>query len=163
MVTLPKLSAFHGSLALNTVVAVPAFAVSASEWVSLAEHLHAPHAWTWPLFVDGFVLAGTLAAFKMVGHRAYAWSMLGLGAVLSLLGNGLSAWLLTGSWLSVAFSTVPTLVLLAITHTTLLLWAEHKEATTVKKPVKRALRKAAVKKPVAVPAAKNAPAVPAAA
>ncbi|MGY2061401.1 DUF2637 domain-containing protein, partial [Nocardia gipuzkoensis] len=96
MLSRASLTAFHAALGLNALVAVPAFAVSASEWVSLADHLHAPHAWTFPIIVDGFVLASTLAAFKMRHNRAYAWSMLDLGAALSLVGNGLSAWLLTG-------------------------------------------------------------------
>lgn len=104
------------------------FLVSYTALSQLAEHYHTPHAWSFPLIVDGLVIVSTLAATAMRRHAWYAWVLLMFGAGLSIAGNGLHAWLGTGSWVAVGISAVPPLVLLLVTHLTMMLRDQAEES-----------------------------------
>ncbi|WP_378733616.1 DUF2637 domain-containing protein [Nocardia brasiliensis] len=97
------------------------FLVSYTELSWLAAHYHTPHPWSLPLIVDGLVIVSTIAATAMRRHAWYAWVLLGVGALLSVVGNGLAAYLSAGSWVAVGISAVPPLVLLAVTHLTMVM------------------------------------------
>lgn len=97
------------------------FLVSYTELSWLAAHYQTPHPWSFPLIVDGLVIVSTIAATVMRRHSWYAWALLGVGALLSVAGNGLAAYLSTGSWVAVGISAVPPFVLLAVTHLTMVL------------------------------------------
>ncbi|GAB4588678.1 DUF2637 domain-containing protein [Nocardia sp. IFM 10818] len=116
-----EISAVQAATAGTVAVGGFSFLVSYSALSQLAEHYNTPHAWSFPLIVDGLVIVSTIAATAMRRHGWYAWLLLTFGAALSIAGNGLHAWLNTGSWVAVGISAVPPLVLLLITHLTMML------------------------------------------
>ncbi|WP_244467521.1 DUF2637 domain-containing protein [Nocardia vulneris] len=148
------MTAVHAAYAGTIAVGGFSFLVSYTALSDLAEHFQTPHPWSFPLIVDGLVIVSTLAADVMRKRAWYAWTLLMVGAALSTAGNGLHAWITTGSPIAVGIAAVPPLVLLAVTHLTMMIrdQAEANKAAT-KKPVKRVPRKAPAKKPVAVAAA----------
>ncbi|MGW0245113.1 DUF2637 domain-containing protein [Nocardia goodfellowii] len=149
------MTAVHTAYAGTIAVGGFSFLVSYTALSDLAEHFQTPHPWSFPLIVDGLVIVSTLAADVMRKHAWYAWTLLIIGAALSTAGNGLHAWITTSSPVAIGIAAVPPLVLLAVTHLTMMIrdQAEANKAAAKKPIKKRAPRKAAVQKPVAVPAA----------
>ncbi|WP_206489280.1 DUF2637 domain-containing protein [Rhodococcus sp. KRD162] len=109
----------------TTLIALGAFWLSFTALRDLAVRSGVPagQAWVWPLIVDGLVLVATVAVVALDHHRWYAWTLLGLGASLSLVGNSLHA-TYTGELpvaVRILVAAVPPLSLLAVTHLTYLL------------------------------------------
>jgi len=84
-------------------------------------------AWAWPLIVDGVIVVATVGVVAMrrqPGAR-YAWALLGSGAAVSVSANAIEAALppdvFLAPALAAAVSSVPPIVLLAITHLTVVL------------------------------------------
>jgi len=84
-------------------------------------------AWAWPLIVDGVIVVATVGVVAMrrqPGAR-YAWALLGSGAAVSVSANAIEAALppevFLNPALAAAVSSVPPIVLLAITHLTVVL------------------------------------------
>ena len=79
-----------------------------------------------PLVVDGLTVVATVAAGALVGAgRVYAWSVLLLASVASIVGNAVHAVLAaheTSTAIAVCVSIVPPVALLASTHLTMLLF-----------------------------------------
>ncbi|AJW38599.1 Phage excisionase [Rhodococcus sp. B7740] len=113
------------SIAGTILIALGAFWLSFTALRDLAERSGVPtgQAWVWPLIVDGLVLVATVAVVALDAHRWYAWTLLGIGASLSLSGNSLHA-TYTGELpvaVRILVAAVPPLSLLAVTHLTYLL------------------------------------------
>jgi len=96
-------------------------------------------AWAWPLIVDGVIVVATVGVVAMrrqPGAR-YAWALLGSGAAVSVSANAIEAALpkdvFLNPALAAAVSSVPPIVLLAITHLTVVLTRTEptQEATAV--------------------------------
>lgn len=106
---------------LNVGLAGLAFAVSYVALWDLARRAGlGGMAWAWPLIVDGVIIAATVGVVACA-RNGYAWCLLAASAAVSLAGNGVHAWLATGSWVAVGVSQVPPLALVAVTHLTVLL------------------------------------------
>lgn len=119
---------------LNVGLAVLAFAVSYVALWDLARRAGlGGMAWAWPLIVDGVIVAATVGVVALDRNR-YAWCLLAASAAVSLAGNGVHAWLATGSWVAVGVSQVPPLALVAVTHLTVLL----RQSDVVSDPVQAA-------------------------
>jgi hypothetical protein len=84
-------------------------------------------AWAWPLIVDGVIVVATVAVVALAGRRGtgYAWGLLVCGAVVSVTANAIQAMLSNAAdmpgWLAASVAAVPPVVLLAITHMTVIL------------------------------------------
>ncbi|MFI5778152.1 DUF2637 domain-containing protein [Nocardia sp. NPDC051570] len=84
----------------------------------------------WPLIVDGLILVATVAVVAIQGS-AYAWTMLGSGAAVSIAGNVLDAITPEGpmpAQIAALVAAVPPVALVAVTHLTVHL-ARHASAT----------------------------------
>lgn len=119
------------AVAGTVLIALGAFWLSFTALADLAERagIAASQAWVWPLIVDGIIVVATISAVVLApyGRRAtwYPWALLVAGAVVSVSGNAAHAFVaaentLPGLW-AAAISAVPPLVLLAITHLTVVL------------------------------------------
>ncbi|MFC7942869.1 DUF2637 domain-containing protein [Microbacterium oxydans] len=84
-------------------------------------------AWAWPLIVDGVIVVSTVAVVALAGERAawYPWTLLTGAAAVSVTANSLHAVVAADAdvpgFLAAAVAAVPPVVLLAITHLTVLL------------------------------------------
>lgn len=110
-------------------IAVGAFWLSFTSLADLAHRsgIGAGQAWAWPLIVDGIIVVATVAVVALAGNRAswYPWALLVGGAVVSVTANAIHAVIAADadvpSILAGAVAAVPPVVLLAITHLTVLL------------------------------------------
>jgi hypothetical protein len=111
------------------LVAALAFWLSYNALTLLAVRagIGAGQAWAWPLIVDGIIVVSTVAvvALKDRPGSGYAWVLLIAGAAVSVTANAVHAAMPAGARLSAplaaAVSAVPPVVLLAITHLTVVL------------------------------------------
>ncbi|WP_448232452.1 DUF2637 domain-containing protein [Microbacterium lacticum] len=84
-------------------------------------------AWAWPLIVDGIIVVSTVAVVALAGQRSawYPWTLLAAGAVVSVTANAIHAVVAADAdvpgVLAASVAAVPPLVLLAITHLTVIL------------------------------------------
>jgi len=84
-------------------------------------------AWSWPLIVDGIIVVSTVAVVALAGQRSawYPWTLLAAGAVVSVTANAIHAVVAADAdvpgVLAASVAAVPPLVLLAITHLTVIL------------------------------------------
>jgi len=84
-------------------------------------------AWAWPLIVDGIIVVATVAVVTLSGQRVawYPWALLIGGAAVSVTANALHAVIAADAdvpgVLAACVAAVPPLVLLAITHLTVVL------------------------------------------
>jgi hypothetical protein len=84
-------------------------------------------AWAWPLIVDGIIVVATVSVVAMARRKGswYPWLLLVCGAAVSVTANSIHAAMPAGVELSpalaAAVSAVPPIVLLAITHLTVVL------------------------------------------
>lgn len=103
-------------------------------------------AWIWPLIVDGLIVVATMSIVALAGHgrRAlvYPWSLLAGGALVSVAANALHAILaaagvvpaLVPALVSALVASVPPVVLLAVTHLSVVL--VQRSAEPIAKPKK---------------------------
>ncbi|WP_231478570.1 DUF2637 domain-containing protein [Microbacterium saccharophilum] len=110
-------------------IAVGAFWLSFTALADLAHAsgIAATQAWAWPLIVDGIIVVGTVAVVALAGQRGawYPWMLLMIGAAVSVTANSIHAVVAADAnvlpVLAASVAAVPPLVLLAITHLTVVL------------------------------------------
>ncbi|WP_211358988.1 DUF2637 domain-containing protein [Nesterenkonia populi] len=121
--------------ALRTAVAGTVFIAAGAFWLSfnaLADlaarsGIEPGQAWVWPLIVDGIIVVATVSAVALAGQRAalYPWALLAGGALVSVTANSLHAVVAADAdvpgVLAASVAAVPPVVLLAITHLTVIL------------------------------------------
>jgi len=163
-----------GKLALFTANAGTVFIAAGAFWLSFTaltdlaarSGIHSGQAWAWPLIVDGIIVVATVAAVALAGQRSawYPWLLLGFGAAVSVTANAIHAIVAAAPGvppaLAASVASVPPVVLLAITHLTVLLnrhRAQQRARATKpeESPTGRAARTAVV------PPAEPAPVLPA--
>lgn len=121
--------AVYSSASGTVLIAAGAFWLSFVALADLARRsgIASEQAWIWPLLVDGLIVVATVAAVALDGHRAawYPWTLLILGALVSVAANAIHAVVAADTdmpvLLAAAVASVPPLVLLASTHLTVVL------------------------------------------
>ncbi len=130
--------------ALRTAVAGTVFIAGGAFWLSfnaLADlaarsGIEPGQAWVWPLIVDGIIVVATVSAVALAGQRAawYPWALLAGGALVSVMANSLHAVVAADAdvpgVLAASVAAVPPVVLLAITHLTVILTRTIQSTTT---------------------------------
>lgn len=117
------------AVAGTVFIAAGAFWLSFTSLADLARRsgIGSGQAWAWPLIVDGIIVVATVAVVALSGNRAawYPWALLVGGAVVSVAANAIHAVLGADadvpSALAALVAAVPPVVLLAITHLTVIL------------------------------------------
>lgn len=131
----PTLQRRGGRLAVVTAVsgtvliALGAFWLSFTALADLARRsgIDANQACAWPLIVDGIIVVATVSVVALAGQRGawYPWMLLAAGAIVSVTANALHAIVAADTdvpgVLAASVAAVPPLVLLAITHLTVIL------------------------------------------
>lgn len=121
--------------AVLTAVAGTVFIASGAFWLSFTaladlasrSGVGAAQAWAWPLIVDGIIVVATVAVVALAGQRTawYPWALLIGGALVSVTANAIHAIVAADAdvpgALAAAVAAVPPVVLLAITHLTVIL------------------------------------------
>ncbi|MCT1802755.1 helix-turn-helix domain-containing protein [Kocuria carniphila] len=121
--------------AVVTAVAGTVFIAAGAFWLSFTaladlaarSGVGGSQAWAWPLIVDGIVVVATVAVVALAGQRSawYPWTLLIGGAAVSVTANALHAVVAADAdvpgVLAAAVAAVPPVVLLAITHLTVIL------------------------------------------
>ena len=110
-------------------IAAGAFWLSFTALVDLAARsgVGAGQAWAWPLIVDGIIVVATVAVVALAGQRSawYPWALLVGGALVSVTANAIHAVVAADAdvprMLAASVAAVPPVVLLAITHLTVIL------------------------------------------
>ncbi len=124
-----------GRVAVATAVAGTVFIAAGAFWLSFTaladlarrSGVDAGQAWAWPLIVDGIIVVSTVAVVALAGQSSawYPWALLAAGAVVSVTANAIHAVVAADadvpSVLAASVAAVPPLVLLAITHLTVIL------------------------------------------
>jgi hypothetical protein len=119
----------------RTGIAGTVFIAAAAFWLSFTSLSHlaqasgiaGAQAWAWPLIVDGIIVVATVAVVAMAGRPGvwYPWTLLAGGAVVSVTANSIHATITphlgVPRLMAAAVAAVPPVVLLAITHLTVLL------------------------------------------
>lgn len=123
-------------LAVVTAITGTVFIAAGAFWLSftaLADLAHRSgiaegQAWAWPLIVDGIIVVATVAVVALAGQQRpawYPWTLLAAGALVSVTANAIHAVIAADtdvpSVLAASVAAVPPLVLLAITHLTVIL------------------------------------------
>lgn len=147
----------------TVLIAVGAFVLSFASLTDLAARsgIDRNLAWIWPIIVDGLIVAATVAIVALAGHDrktlAYPWALLGLGAVVSTAANAVHAIISVDQAhggvppvISAVMAAMPPVVLLAITHLTVLLVQKSAPAPA---PKKKPAAAGAMKKTAPAPAA----------
>lgn len=133
--TTPLLQRRGGRLAVTTAVAgtiliaLGAFWLSFTALADLARRsgISEGQAWAWPLIVDGIIVVATVSVVALAGQRSawYPWMLLMAGALVSVTANAIHAVIAADAdvprLLAASVAAVPPLVLLAITHLTVIL------------------------------------------
>ena len=117
------------AVAGTVLIACGAFWLSFTALADLARRsgIEERQAWAWPLIVDGIIVVATVAVVALAGTRTawYPWMLLICGAGLSVTANSIHAIVAKGvdvtAVLAASVAAVPPLVLLAITHLTVIL------------------------------------------
>lgn len=121
--------------AAMTAVAGTVFIAAGAFWLSLTSladlaarsGIGAGQAWAWPLIVDGIIVVATVAVVALAGQRSawYPWALLVGGALVSVTANAIHAVVAADAdvprMLAASVAAVPPVVLLAITHLTVIL------------------------------------------
>ncbi|TDO87869.1 DUF2637 domain-containing protein [Enemella evansiae] len=110
-------------------IAAGAFWLSFTALADLAARsgVGAGQAWAWPLIVDGIIVVATVAVVALAGQRSawYPWVLLIGGAAVSVTANAIHAVVAADAdvpgVLAASVAAVPPVVLLAITHLTVIL------------------------------------------
>ncbi|SCQ60367.1 Putative phage excisionase [Propionibacterium freudenreichii] len=117
------------AVAGTVFIAMAAFWLSFTALADLAARsgIGPGQAWAWPLIVDGIIVVATVAVVALAGQKSawYPWALLIGGAVVSVTANALHAIVAADATvpglLAAAIAAVPPVVLLAITHLTVIL------------------------------------------
>ncbi len=151
----PPVRTRGGRVAVVTAVAGTVFIAAGAFWLSFTaladlarrSGVDAGQAWAWPLIVDGIIVVATVAVVALAGQRSawYPWALLAAGALVSVTANAIHAVVAADadvpSVLAASVAAVPPLVLLAITHLTVILTrpvpatAEPSELSEEREPV----------------------------
>ncbi|MDR1427587.1 MAG: DUF2637 domain-containing protein [Bifidobacteriaceae bacterium] len=119
----------------GTGIAGTVFIAALAFWLSFTALTHLAmragiaedQAWAWPLIVDGIIVVATVSVVAMARRKGswYPWLLLVSGALVSVTANSIHAAMPAGvnlpPALAAAVSAVPPIVLLAITHLTVVL------------------------------------------
>ncbi|MCC6419737.1 MAG: DUF2637 domain-containing protein [Gemmataceae bacterium] len=124
------------AVAGTVLIAGGAFWLSFTALADLARRsgIDVGQAWAWPLIVDGIIVVATVAVVALAGTRTawYPWMLLICGAGLSVTANSIHAIVAADAdvpaVLAAAVAAVPPLVLLAITHLTVILTRHQPDA-----------------------------------
>ena len=128
-----------GRLAVVTAVAGTVLIAAGAFWLSFTSltdlarrsGIDAGQAWAWPLIVDGIIVVATVAVVALAGTRQawYPWLLLICGAGLSVTANSIHALVAADAdvpgVLAASVAAVPPVVLLSITHLTVILTRHH--------------------------------------
>ncbi|MFV4914177.1 DUF2637 domain-containing protein [Microbacterium lacticum] len=131
----PAVRTRGGRVAVVTAVAGTVFIAAGAFWLSFTaladlarrSGVDAGQAWAWPLIVDGIIVVATVAVVALAGQRSawYPWALLVAGALVSVTANAIHSVVAADadvpSALAACVAAVPPLVLLAITHLTVIL------------------------------------------
>ena len=117
------------AVAGTVFIAAGAFWLSFTSLADLAARsgIGAGQAWAWPLIVDGIIVVATVAVVALAGQRSgwYPWALLVGGALASVTANAIHAVVAADAdvprMLAASVAAVPPVVLLAITHLTVIL------------------------------------------
>lgn len=117
------------AVAGTVFIALGAFWLSFTALADLAARsgIDRRQAWAWPLIVDGIIVVATVAVVALAGQRSawYPWALLAGGALVSVTANAIHAVVAADadvpSLLAASVAAVPPVVLLAITHLTVIL------------------------------------------
>ncbi|KJL26507.1 hypothetical protein RL72_01031 [Microbacterium azadirachtae] len=126
------------AIAGTVLIAAGAFWLSFTALTDLARRsgIAAGQAWAWPLIVDGIIVVATVAVVALAGTRLtwYPWMLLIVGAGLSVTANSVHAMVTADAdvpaLLAATVAAVPPLVLLAITHLTVVLTRHHADTSS---------------------------------
>lgn len=121
--------AAHMAVAGTCLIAFGAFWLSFTALADLAARsgIAVGQAWVWPLIVDGIIVVATVSVVALAGQKSawYPWMLLAGGALISVTANAVHAVVSADadvpSLLAAAVAAVPPIVLLAITHLTVIL------------------------------------------
>lgn len=131
----PRVRRRGGRLAVITAVAGTVLIALGAFWLSFTaladlarrSGIESGQAWAWPLIVDGIIVVATVSVVALAGQRSawYPWALLAAGAIVSVTANALHAVVAADAdvpgVLAASVAAVPPLVLLAITHLTVIL------------------------------------------
>ncbi len=131
--------------AAMTAVAGTVFIAAGAFWLSFTSLADlaarsgtgAGQAWAWPLIVDGIIVVATVAVVALAGQRSawYPWALLVGGALVSVTANAIHAVVAADAdvprMLAASVAAVPPVVLLAITHLTVILTRTADPATAL--------------------------------
>jgi len=117
------------AVAGTVFIAAGAFWLSFTSLADLAARsgIGAGQAWAWPLIVDGIIVVATVAVVALARQRSawYPWALLVGGALVSVTANAIHAVVAADAdvprMLAASVAAVPPVVLLAITHLTVIL------------------------------------------
>lgn len=117
------------AIAGTVFIALSAFWLSFTALADLAARsgIARNQAWAWPLIVDGIIVVATVSVVALAGQRTawYPWMLLAGGALISVTANAVHAVVSADAdvpdVLAAAVAAVPPVVLLAITHLTVIL------------------------------------------
>lgn len=117
------------AVAGTVFIALGAFWLSFTALTDLAARsgIEPGQAWAWPLIVDGIIVVATVSVVALGGQRQawYPWMLLAGGALISVTANAIHAIVAADAnvpdVLAASVAAVPPLVLLAITHLTVIL------------------------------------------
>jgi len=123
-------------LAVVTAITGTVFIAAGAFWLSFTaladlarrSGIDGGQAWAWPLIVDGIIVVATVAVVALASQsRAtwYPWTLLAAGAVVSVTANAIHAIIAADTdvppILAASVAAIPPLVLLSITHLTVIL------------------------------------------
>ena len=123
-------------LAVVTAITGTVFIAAGAFWLSFTaladlarrSGIDAGQAWAWPLIVDGIIVVATVAVVALASQSRptwYPWTLLAAGAVVSVTANAIHAIIAADtdvpSLLAASVAAIPPLVLLLITHLTVIL------------------------------------------
>ncbi|MBD8054450.1 DUF2637 domain-containing protein [Rhodococcus ruber] len=136
MSTIESASPRGRRLAVVTAITGTVFIAAGAFWLSFTaladlarrSGIDAGQAWAWPLIVDGIIVVATVAVVALASQRRptwYPWTLLAAGAVVSVTANAIHAIIAADtdvpSVLAASVAAIPPLVLLSITHLTVIL------------------------------------------
>ncbi|SDS58421.1 DUF2637 domain-containing protein [Agrococcus carbonis] len=127
------------AVAGTVFIAAGAFWLSFTSLADLAARsgIGTGQAWAWPLIVDGIIVVATVAVVALAGQRSawYPWALLVGGALVSVTANAIHAVVAADvdvpRMLAASVAAVPPVVLLAITHLTVILTRTTDPATAL--------------------------------
>lgn len=147
--------------AVATAVAGTVFIAGGAFWLSFTaladlaarSGVGGSQAWAWPLIVDGIIVVATVAVVALAGQRSawYPWALLIGGALVSVTANAIHAVVAADAdvpgVLAAAVAAVPPVVLLAITHLTVILTRPQLAAEVPASTDESAIEAAAIEEP----------------